>query len=74
VCHTALSWISDRGRDIRQGRKDRKRQRSEIRGHPGEIRCAVTASISLGREVGDQKSEVGNQRSVVNYQLLIANC
>ena len=31
ACLIPLSWISDRGRDIRPGRKDRKRQMSEVR-------------------------------------------
>ena len=31
----------------------------EVGGHPGEISCAVTSSISLGKEIRDQKSEIG---------------
>ena len=32
-------------------------QKLEDGGHPGEISCAVTSSISLGKEVRDQRSE-----------------
>ena len=30
MCRTPLSWILDPAQDIRQGRKDRKRQKSEL--------------------------------------------
>ena len=39
---------------IQQG-KEAGGQRSEVGGHPGEIRYAVTASISQGREVRGQQ-------------------
>ena len=32
-----------------------RRQRSEVGCHPGEMRSAVTASISRGREVGGRR-------------------
>lgn len=35
---------------------DDGRQKTEDRGHPGEIRSAVTASITLGKEDGRQRS------------------
>ena len=57
--------------DIRSQKSEVRSQKS-VRGHPGEIRCAVTASISLGREVGNQKSEVRNRSEVtpVKYAAL----
>lgn len=42
------------------------KRRTEVGGRPGEISCAVTSSISLGKEDGgSQKSEDRGQESEV---------
>ena len=40
-----------------------ERKRTEVGGRPGEIRFAVTSSISLGKEGRGRTSEVRDRRS-----------